>query len=158
MTTRPPSEHAAHRYADAGWPVFPCRPGSKVPATEHGFHDAATSHRQITRWWSAQPEANLAIATGHPGPDVLDVDLKNGRSGYAALAQARRRAPVLPRHQPAQRHHPRRRPGLPRPRRIRPRPAVPLRRNRAALRGHLPPAQRRHRQLGGNPPAPHPGK
>ena len=68
MTTRPPSEHAAHRYADAGWPVFPCRPGSKVPATEHGFHDAATSHRQITRWWSAQPEANLAIATGHPAP------------------------------------------------------------------------------------------
>jgi len=90
MTTRPPAEHAAHRYADAGWPVFPCRPGSKLPATEHGFHDATTSHRQIARWWSAQPEANLAIATGDPGPDVLDVDLKDGRSGYAALAQARR--------------------------------------------------------------------
>ena len=90
MTARPRGEVAAHRYADAGWPVFPCRPGSKLPATEHGFLDATTGHRQITRWWSGQPDANVAIATGDPGPDVLDIDLKHGRSGYAALNEARR--------------------------------------------------------------------
>ena len=90
MTGLPRPGEAAHQYADAGWPVFPCRPGSKLPATEHGFLDATTGHRQISRWWSAQPDANVAIATGDPGPDVLDVDLKAGRSGFAALNQAKR--------------------------------------------------------------------
>jgi len=89
MTCLPRPGNAAHRYADGGWPVFPCRPGSKLPATEHGFLDATTGHRQISRWWSAQPDANVAIATGDPGPDVLDVDLKAGRSGFAALNQAK---------------------------------------------------------------------
>lgn len=61
-------------FARHGWPVFPCRPGAKEPATRHGFHDASTSEHQIRQWWQAQPDANLAIATGLPGPDVLDID------------------------------------------------------------------------------------
>jgi hypothetical protein len=87
---------AAHRFADAGWPVFPCRPGTKEPATEHGFLDATTGHRQIDRWWRRIPGANVAIATGAPGPDVLDVDLKGGRSGYAALHQAQQAGLIPP--------------------------------------------------------------
>jgi Bifunctional DNA primase/polymerase, N-terminal len=79
---------AAHRYADTGWPVFPCQPGTKHPATPHGFQDATTSHQQIDRWWRRTPGANIGIATGAPGPDVLDVDIKPGRSGYTALHQA----------------------------------------------------------------------
>jgi hypothetical protein len=81
---------AAHRYAEAGWPVFPCRPGSKEPATEHGFLEATIDHRQIDRWWRRNRAANVAIATGAPGPDVLDVDIKPGRSGYSALQRAQR--------------------------------------------------------------------
>jgi hypothetical protein len=71
---RSPQETAAHQYADVGWPVMPCRAGSKEPATEHGFFDATTDHRQIARWWAADPSRNVAIATGAPGPDVVDVD------------------------------------------------------------------------------------
>jgi bifunctional DNA primase/polymerase-like protein len=78
-------QEAAHRYADAGWPVFPCQEGSKLPATEHGFQDATTSHRQIERWWSHTPEKNVAIATGAPGPDVVDIDRHEDRSGFPAL-------------------------------------------------------------------------
>lgn len=74
---------AAHRYAEFGWPVFPCQPGAKEPATKHGFLDASTDHQRIDRWWRRLP-----IATGAPGPDVLDVDRKDGRSGYPALRQA----------------------------------------------------------------------
>ena len=86
MSERSPQETAAHQYADAGWPTFPCRPGSKEPATEHGFQDATTGHRQIGRWWSADPDRNVAIATGAPGPDVVDVDNHGDRgSGFAAL-------------------------------------------------------------------------
>jgi bifunctional DNA primase/polymerase-like protein len=73
-------------YARHGWPVFPCQPGGKEPATRHGFHDATTSAAQIRSWWRRQPAANVAIATGLPGPDVLDVDQHgDAGNGFAAL-------------------------------------------------------------------------
>jgi hypothetical protein len=73
-------------YARRGWPVFPCQPDGKEPATRHGFHDATTRPDQITSWWQRQPAANLAIATGRPGPDVLDVDQHgDAGSGFAAF-------------------------------------------------------------------------
>lgn len=79
-------------YAARGWPVFPCRPGSKEPATRHGFKDASTDPDQIRRWWQHDPAANLAIATGAPGPDVLDVDQHgpagNGFADYRRLRSA----------------------------------------------------------------------
>ena len=77
-------EEAAHRYADAGWHVFPCEPGGKRPATEHGFLDATTDHKRIERWWRAEPRSNLAIATGAPGPDVVDVDRHKDGNGFSA--------------------------------------------------------------------------
>jgi hypothetical protein len=64
----------ALEYASLGWPVFPCRPGQKVPATRHGHLDASTDPRQVRAWFARHPDRNLAIATGDPGPDVLDVD------------------------------------------------------------------------------------
>jgi Bifunctional DNA primase/polymerase, N-terminal len=76
---------AALRYAAAGWPVFPCKPASKEPATVHGFKDATTDPARITRWWTARPDCNVAIATGQPGPDVVDVDVRPEGSGYAAF-------------------------------------------------------------------------
>jgi Bifunctional DNA primase/polymerase, N-terminal len=80
---------AARAYTTRGWPVFPCQPGRKIPATGHGFYDATTDPAQITRWFTRQPDANLAIATGAPGPDVLDIDQHgpagNGFAAYASL-------------------------------------------------------------------------
>jgi len=73
-----------------GWPVFPCRPGSKEPATRNGFLDATTDEAQIREWWRREPERNVAIATGAPGPDVVDVDLREDGSGFAALNRAKR--------------------------------------------------------------------
>jgi hypothetical protein len=73
-------------YACRGWPVFPCQPGTKEPATRHGFHDASTDQDQIRSWWERNPHANLAIATGAPGPDLLDVDHHGpAGNGYTAL-------------------------------------------------------------------------
>jgi Bifunctional DNA primase/polymerase, N-terminal len=77
-------------YAERGWPVFPCRPGTKEPATRHGFHDATTDPDEIRNWWRRWPDANLAVATGAPGPDVLDVDHHGRRGhGYGALLRLR---------------------------------------------------------------------
>ena len=78
-------------YARRGWPVFPCLPAQKIPATAHGFHDATTDEQQITAWFGHGQRWNLAIATGHPGPDVLDID-QHGQAGngYPAFARLHR--------------------------------------------------------------------
>jgi hypothetical protein len=79
-------------YARIGWPVFPCLPGAKVPATAHGFRDATTDPVQITSWFGRGFGWNLAIATGAPGPDVLDIDQHgpagNGFTAFVRLQQA----------------------------------------------------------------------
>jgi hypothetical protein len=111
VTGRGPREKAAHQYADAGWPVFQARPGGKEPLIPsahpgrdpqagrcrgecgregHGLYDAVTDHRQIERWWSREPEANVAIACGAPGPDVVDVDQKADGNGFAAWNRLQR--------------------------------------------------------------------
>src|SRR6516162_8172500 len=81
-------------YAARGWKVFPCLPGQKIPATKHGYLDATTDTPQITDWFGRQPGWNLAIATGAPGPDVLDVD-QHGPAGNGFAAFARLRAAGL---------------------------------------------------------------
>ncbi|PRY00699.1 bifunctional DNA primase/polymerase [Allonocardiopsis opalescens] len=83
---------AALGYAARGWPVFPCEPGCKAPLgalVPHGFRDATTDPEVISAWWSRCPDANVAIATGAPAVDVLDVDVKPGGSGFAALDRAK---------------------------------------------------------------------
>ena len=80
---------AALAYAARGWPVFPCKPGEKVPATTHGVLDATTEPDRIRAWWARTPGANVAIATGAPGPDVVDVDVKPGGTGYEAFRELR---------------------------------------------------------------------
>ena len=68
--------------------MFPCLPGQKAPATRHGYKDATTDPDQITEWFTRRPDYNLAIATGAPGPDVLDVDVHGAAgNGYAALGR-----------------------------------------------------------------------
>jgi hypothetical protein len=93
VTARPPDRttQQAQAYARHGWPVFPCQPGSKQPATRHGFLDATTDPDKIAWWWQRNPGANVAIATGEPGPDVLDVD-QHGQAGngFAALNRLKR--------------------------------------------------------------------
>jgi hypothetical protein len=81
---------AALAYAARGWPVFPCKPGRKVPNTEHGFLDATTDPAAIRAWWELHPRDNVAIATGAPAIDVLDVDVKPAGTGFAAFNRLKR--------------------------------------------------------------------
>ena len=81
-------------FAARGYPVLPCQPGQKTPATRHGVRDATTDPDQITAWFGRHPDWNLAIATGAPGPDVLDVD-QHGDAGNGYTAFGRLRAAGL---------------------------------------------------------------
>jgi hypothetical protein len=75
----------ALEWARKGLPVFPCKPGSKVPDTPHGHHDATTDHDRIIEWFAGRPDRNLAAPTGSPGYDVLDIDYHGeAANGWAA--------------------------------------------------------------------------
>ena len=82
---------AALKYAAAGLPVFPCRnapgqPGHKAPLTAHGYKDATADPAQIKAWWAKNPGALIGLPTGAiTGIAVLDIDVKNGKNGFAAV-------------------------------------------------------------------------
>jgi bifunctional DNA primase/polymerase-like protein len=67
---------AALDYAGGhGWSVFPLWPRSKEPACKHGFKNSTRNPATIRRYWLAQPEFNIAVATGTvSGVWVLDAD------------------------------------------------------------------------------------
>ncbi len=66
---------AALRYAELGYPVFPCVPEKKVPLTPRGFKDATTDAGQIKAWWEKYTDANIGIPTA--GLLIVDVDGEN---------------------------------------------------------------------------------
>lgn len=75
MTTSPSDGlllESALAYARMGYPVFPCVPGGKAPATKHGCKDATTDESRIRAWWQKQPSANIGLATA--GLIVVDID------------------------------------------------------------------------------------
>src|SRR6185312_6003214 len=79
--------------------VFPLVCKGKVPLLSRemggrGCLDATVNPEKIERWWSRWPEANLAIATGHPSRIfVVDVD---GPEGIATMERLVREHGPLP--------------------------------------------------------------
>ena len=69
-------KQAALDYAEIrGWPVFPCLPNSKVPATEDGFKSATVDLAQIEAWWDENPDFNIGFVPASAGLVVLDLDI-----------------------------------------------------------------------------------
>jgi hypothetical protein len=58
--------------------------------TRSWVRDASADPAVIRRWWGQVRHANIAVVCGAPGPDVLDVDTKDGRAGMALFERARR--------------------------------------------------------------------
>jgi hypothetical protein len=96
-------EHAlAHARLD--WPVFPLKPGDKVPLIPkarggRGVHDATCDERQIAAWWDEQPNANIGLAC--TAFWCLDVDFRgfeavepDGATSFALLTKRFGRLPL----------------------------------------------------------------
>jgi hypothetical protein len=81
--------------ARRGLHVFPCRPRSKKPLTEHGFKDATADADAIARWWRLNPDCNIAIATG-AASRVFVLDVDNDKDGEAALRKLEEQHGALP--------------------------------------------------------------
>ncbi|MDB5388936.1 MAG: Bifunctional primase/polymerase [Planctomycetaceae bacterium] len=64
----------ALRLIELGYKVMPCVPGEKRPLTSQGLHDATTDENQVFLWFTDNPKANIAIATGG-GFGVFDRDV-----------------------------------------------------------------------------------
>lgn len=74
-----------------GCKVFPCSPGTKDPATPHGWHDASDDPTQIAEWQRINPDFNWAVACGPSGLFVFDID-PAGLDWWAKLLE---RDPVI---------------------------------------------------------------
>jgi len=78
-----PAEHLetlvdhALAYAAQGLEVFPVKPASKAPYTEHGMKEATRDPATITGWWRRWPDA-LVAARVPADMAVLDLDPRHG--------------------------------------------------------------------------------
>ena len=74
-------------YIARGWRVLVLKPRGKEPLTKNGVNDATDDPEQLRRWFKRWPNANIGIACGSPGPDVLDIDdLVAGRDALIAAS------------------------------------------------------------------------
>jgi hypothetical protein len=104
--------NAAQDYGRRGIPVFPlygvnatghcscteganCGSAGKHPLTQNGHKNATTDEKQIAKWWTDRPTANIGITTGHKtGWIVLDVDPRHG--GIQSIEQLDAKFGTLP--------------------------------------------------------------
>lgn len=88
----------AHDYAALGLAVFPVGWDCRTPLCEHGCKEASADPEAIDRLWAGRSSTNVSLATGAiSGVFALDVDAKDGKDGFAALAELEARHSPLPR-------------------------------------------------------------
>ena len=89
--------HAALLAVNAGYFVFPVRPGGKEPALDKDWEGQATRDRVVVRrWWRRTPH-NVGIAAGPSGVVVVDLDDGHGATAPEPFAGARHGLEVLTR-------------------------------------------------------------
>jgi hypothetical protein len=77
---------AALAYGQLGWKVFPIWEGTKDrPHLKEWGVWATSSRKQITKWWTRWPLANIGLACGPSLIAAVDVDTKEGKNGQRTI-------------------------------------------------------------------------
>jgi hypothetical protein len=88
---------AALNYVAKNLPIFPCN-ANKEPLVSGGFKAATRDPQTINRWWKRWPDALIGMPTGpDSGVEVLDIDARNDRNGFAAIPNWQSLSPVAAR-------------------------------------------------------------
>lgn len=74
----------ALNWSRAGWPVFPCGDDG-IPSIRGWQHEATTDVAKIEAWHAELPFDRVGVVPGLVGCFVIDVDVKKGKNGEAAL-------------------------------------------------------------------------
>lgn len=69
-------------YSQAGFCLFPCRPGLKIPAIRDYYTNSTSDFETLVMWLRRQPNSNFACDAGKSRLLVIDVDYPKG---YEAL-------------------------------------------------------------------------
>ena len=82
-----PLGRAAVWYCENGFAIFPLKPRSKEPATNHGLNDWFDDPESAKALWTRYPNYNIGIACGAPshGLLVLDFDVGEDKNGIQTL-------------------------------------------------------------------------
>lgn len=103
----------AQRYVEAAIAVFPvnhmltdgtcscgdpakCKSPGKHPLTTHGVKDASLKAAQLIYWWTATPDANIALATGAVSGGLFVVDVDPAHGGIGSLRLLMEEHPEIP--------------------------------------------------------------
>ena len=85
LTDKPTQQALALKYAEMGFPVFPCN-SFKAPIVDHslgfvhGFKDATKDLKLIVRTWHKYPDAGIGLKIP-PDVIVFDCDVEKNRNG-----------------------------------------------------------------------------
>lgn len=89
----------ALRYAVAGFTIVPTDQ-RKVALVKWAapLWETPPTAEQVSRWWRKWPDAWIGMLTGHrSGLDVIDLDFKGGKNGFAAVPYWRDLTPLMAR-------------------------------------------------------------
>ena len=76
----------ALHFAENGYHVFPIAKGTKKPALSQSWKDISTTDQSIIKGWAkTHPGCNFALDCGKSDVFVIDVDVRDGKPGFASL-------------------------------------------------------------------------
>lgn len=84
-------------FAENGHYIFPIKKGKKTPALSQSWKELSTTDQSVIKGWAKRfPGCNFALDCGKSDIFVIDVDVRDGKPGFASLNALEARFGNLP--------------------------------------------------------------